>query len=228
MANLLLWGHTLVDYKQMFDLGAQDLDKKIVDCGAGPASFNSDMHQLGKHVISCDELYQLSIDMLKKSIEKQFQAMHDEIANHLDKFNWDEYPNLAALTDERRKGMQRFFNDFERGLKVGRYTAEEASKLSFADASFDLALCLHYLFTIHAARGVDYHVDSIKEMARIAKEFRIFPLLDGDGEITPLLNPVLLTLQNDNYAVEIRQVPFHLHKKGNAMLVVKSKECSLD
>ena len=229
MANLLLWGHSLADYRQMFGLSDEDLDKKIIDCGAGPASFNADMHELGKRVISVDELYQLPFDMLETSIEKQFQAMHDEMAEHLDKFNWhDQYPDLEALTQARKQGMQRFFDDFEEGLTNGRYVGEEAQKLSFANFSFDLALCLHYLFTIHAARGVDYHIQSITEMARIAQEVRIFPLLDGHGEISELLNPILMHLQQNNYAVEVRQVNFDLHKNGNAMLVVRTKECTLD
>lgn len=228
MLNLLLWGHTLADYQQMFDLTDADLDKKIIDCGAGPASFNAEMHQLGKHVVSVDELYNLPYDMLQQSINKQFKQMQAGIAEHVDKFNWDRYKNLAELTAARQRGLDAFFTDFELGRQKGRYYPEELNKLSFADASFDIALSAHYLFTIKAELGMDYHLSAIREMARVAKEVRIFPLLDGDGEITPLLGPILLALQEENYGVKIKEVPFTLHKNGNAMLHVWAQKCHLD
>ena len=37
------WGRTLQEYKLMFNLSEIDLNKKILGCGDGPASFNAEM-----------------------------------------------------------------------------------------------------------------------------------------------------------------------------------------
>lgn len=227
MANLLLWGHSLRDYQDMFDLNDADLDKKLVDCGAGPASFNADMHALGKEVMSCDDLYSLPPEQLEHSVNEQFNSMLREVKLHQDKFNWDTITGPQQLSEIRQAAIKRFFADFTLGKQAGRYRDYAITDLKFADFAFDIALSLHHLFSLHAELGVDYHVNAIKEMARIAKQVRIFPLLDGNGEITPLLGPVMLILQQENYGIEVREVPFQLHKKGNAMLQVWAQECEL-
>ncbi|QLH43352.1 MAG: hypothetical protein HWD59_11985 [Coxiellaceae bacterium] len=47
-SDVLLWGHSLAEYRSMFNLTEQDLDKSIIDCASGFASFNAEMHQQGK------------------------------------------------------------------------------------------------------------------------------------------------------------------------------------
>ena len=68
----------------------------------------------------------------------------------------------------------------------------------------------------------------IRELARVAKEVRIFPLIDRHGQPSPFLGPVLLGLQEGNYGVEVKEVPYHLQPKGNAMLRVWAQQCQLD
>lgn len=44
--------------------------------------------------------------------------------------------------------------------------------------SFDLAVCSHLLFLYSEHLSEDFHVESIKELCRVAGEARIFPLLE--------------------------------------------------
>jgi len=54
------WGRSFDEYRRMFGLSDQELRLCIIGCGDGPASFNSEMFQLGQRVVSCDPLYQLT------------------------------------------------------------------------------------------------------------------------------------------------------------------------
>lgn len=54
------WGRTLQEYKLMFNLSEIDLNKKILGCGDGLASFNAEMTELGYSVVSIDPIYEFS------------------------------------------------------------------------------------------------------------------------------------------------------------------------
>ena len=56
LKNIVPWGRTLDEYKRMFNLTEQDLSKKIISFGDGPASFNSEMNHLKKTVVSLDPI----------------------------------------------------------------------------------------------------------------------------------------------------------------------------
>ena len=97
--------------------------------------------------------------------------------------------------------------------------------LPFPDFTFDLALCPDYLFTDEDNQSIDFQLQQIIELARVAKEVRIFPLSDSHGLPSPLLGPVLLALQQENYGIEVRDVTTLLHPKGSAMLRVWAQQC---
>lgn len=96
--------------------------------------------------------------------------------------------------------------------------------LPFTDFTFDLALCPHYLFADEDSLRVDRHLQLIFELARVAKEVRIYPLINN-GLPSKLLGPVLLGLQQENYGVEVRDVTSSLQPNGNAMLRVWAQQC---
>ena len=90
---------------------------------------------------------------------------------------------------------------------------------------FDLALCPDYLFTDENNQSIAFHLQQIIELARVAKDVRIFPLTDSQGLPSPLLGPVLLALQHDNYGIEVRDVTTLEHPKGGVMLHVWAQQC---
>ncbi len=98
-------------------------------------------------------------------------------------------------------------------------------RLPFDDFTFDMALCPEYLFL--QAQTVDASMQAIRELARVAKEVRVFPLSDPHGLPFPLLGPVLLGLNQENYGVEVRDVTSSLQPKGNAMLRVWAQQCQV-
>ncbi|MGK7894555.1 MAG: IS200/IS605 family accessory protein TnpB-related protein [Xenococcus sp. (in: cyanobacteria)] len=71
--------------------------------------------------------------------------------------------------------MNKFLADFDTGLAQGRYLKELLPTLNFADQQFDIALCAHLLFTYSEQFSLDFHLQSILEMCRVAQDVRVFP-----------------------------------------------------
>lgn len=226
LKDLLLWGHSLEDYRQMFDLTGQDLNKKVLDCASGYASFNAEMHALGKLIVSCDKAYDLSLDELQVYVDTGLQNMLEKVRENREHFIWKKYPSIEALAENHSEMIDKFLADFSQGKKQGRYVSYALPKLPFKDNQFNLALCAHLLF-MTPELDLQFHLKSILEMCRVAGEARIFPLIDEAGEPSPLLPPVMLSLQQQNYGVEVKHVSYEFQKGANAMLRVWSQECEV-
>lgn len=54
------WGRSYDEYVAMFALDDADLQRRILGCGDGPASFNAVLSRRGGNVVSVDPLYQYS------------------------------------------------------------------------------------------------------------------------------------------------------------------------
>lgn len=216
--RMLLWGHSLADYKQMFALSDEDLTKTILDYGAGPASFNAEMTQNGGHVISCDEAYHQSAADLDSLFQSEFAHMQKYIEMHRDKFHWDAIGDHDALKQDRTSTMNKFIKDFAEGKAAGRYRHDVCPDLGFSDNQFDIIVASHAMFITHADKEPEYLVEAIIELCRVGNDIRLFPLLDSDGNNSPLVGPVLLAMQHKGYNCEVREVDYHFQKGGNAML----------
>lgn len=221
LEQVVPWGRSLDEYRRMFDLGPGGLECSILDCAAGPASFNAEMHSLGHTVISCDPLYRFSASEISGRIGQTYQAVLDATTRNRDNFVWREIQSPEALGEMRMNAMKRFLQDFLLGISQSRYRNAELPKLPFAAAEFDLALCSHFLFTYSVLLGLKFHLDSIRELCRVAKEVRVFPLVEqfgtGRSELVP---PVLAGLAAEGYRCEVTRVPYEFQKGGNEMLWV--------
>ena len=58
LENIVPWGRSKKEYMEMFNLGKEDvLNKRILGCGDGPSSFNTEVDYDGGRVVSIDPLY---------------------------------------------------------------------------------------------------------------------------------------------------------------------------
>lgn len=225
MRKLVLWGHGTQDYLEMFDLSQTEIEAGILEYGCGPSAVNSQLTSQKMKVVSCDPLFVLDKDTLSSKTKIIFASMADEVAQHQDQFDFREWGDFESLLAARQKGMMDFFSDYDKGKQEGRYLGVSDYHLPFEDFSFDYALSTHYFFADLDEQTVEFHLNMIRELARVSREVRIFPLIDREGNPSELLGPVLLGLQQENYGVEVREVSFHLHKSGNAMLRVWAQQC---
>ena len=227
MRKLVLWGHHVDEYMEMFALTASDMKARILEYGCGASAVNAELHTRGGDVISIDPLFVLDKATLSTQVALVFEDMVARVNRDQDKFDFSHYGSFEALISMRRQGMTEFFSDFEQGKAQARYLPVDNHQLAFSDFVFDFALSSHYLFAELDDQDIDFHLQAIRELARVAKEVRIFPLIDRFGQPSPLLGPVLLGLQQENYGVEVREVKYSLQPEGNAMLRVWAQQCQL-
>ncbi|MGB3692463.1 MAG: hypothetical protein WA865_04350 [Spirulinaceae cyanobacterium] len=252
--NVVPWGRSFVEYTKMFSLTKADLDKKILDCAGGPASFNAEMNYRGNKVISCDPIYQFTEAEIRSRIQETTALIVAGLQASLDRFVWQEIESPLELSKLRMEAMDKFLTDFSQGKVEGRYLSRQLPELKdlefnfnklpiiwlllrefdvmagvlflcqflpFPDNSFDLALCSHFLFTYSEQLSGDFHLTAILELCRVAKEVRIFPLLENfTGEASPYIQPVIEQLREKGYEARIEKVAYEFQQGGNEMLLV--------
>lgn len=226
MERLVLWGHHLDEYRDMFDLPEAALGLRFLEFQSGVSAFQTDLRDTAAHLVSYDTWFDLDKDTLQQKIETSFSARLTQIKQRAEAFDLSRYAgSLDKLVAYRRQGIAEFLQDYELGHAEGRYLHAAQSRLPFADFFFDYALSAHHFFSVTAPQTIDYYLNTIEELARVAKEVRIFPLVDAQGVPSELLGPVILALQQKNYGIEVRDVAYHLQPKGNAMLRIWPQQC---
>ena len=139
---------------------------------------------------------------------------------HRDTYVWDEIGSPEELARRRMAAMDTFLADFAAGACDGRYVAASLPHLPFDANTFDLALCSHFLFTYSEHFSWEFHAASIEEMCRVARQVRVFPLVDTGSNPSAHVDPVRDSLQQHGYDVCIRTVPYMFQVGGDRMMVV--------
>lgn len=219
--DVVPWGRGYDEYAAMFALTESDLASRILGCGDGPAAFNAVLSQRGVPVVSVDPLYTFSRPDIAQRIEETYPVMAEQTRANGHEFVWKHVPDVNALTALRRESMEIFLADYDAGKAAGRYVEGALPVLSFADNAFDLALCSHFLFLYSAHFGLDFHLASIRELCRVAREVRIFPLMELGTVRSRHLDPVLAQLAELGYAATIERVDYEFQRGGNEMLRVR-------
>lgn len=219
--NIVPFGRSFDEYQKMFSLTQEDLGQSIIGVGDGPASFNAELFDLGKQVISVDPVYTFNTS----EIEQQFNSVVDNIIEQArstpQDWVWSYHRSPDDLKNTRIAVIKRFLADFENGKNTGRYIVGELPTLDFADSQFQLAVCSHLLFLYSEQLSYEFHRASVYEMLRIAAEVRIFPLLTLMLEPSPYVDRLVTELQSNGFEVQIESVSYELQKGGNKMLRIR-------
>jgi hypothetical protein len=214
------WGRSFGEYVAMFSLTEEDLAKRIIGCGDGPASFNSGLTKRGGQVVSVDPLYRFTKDDIHRRIDESYTKVMEQTRRNSHEFVWTSIKSADELGRVRMAAMEEFLADYPLGLRQKRYVDGELPRLPFDDRTFDIALCSHLLFLYSEQLSEDFHVASIKELCRIAAEARIFPLLELGTRPSRHVQAAVARLARDGYSVHIEQVPYEFQRGGNQMMRV--------
>ena len=71
-SEVIPWGRSFDEYRLMFGLSESDLAGRILGCGDGPASFNSEATAEGFSVTSCDPIYAFSAEEISRRRKRRF------------------------------------------------------------------------------------------------------------------------------------------------------------
>ena len=222
LSEVVPWGRSFSEYKEMFSLTNDDLRKKILGCGDGPACFNAELSANGGNVISIDPIYQFSAVQIQSRIEEVYPKIMEQVSRNKEDYVWKSIRDVKELGQVRIEAMRAFLNDYENAQETGRYLNASLPILPFENAEFDLALCSHYLFLYSDHVNQEQHVESMKELCRVAKEVRVYPLLSiSNNKISPHLAPVMEALEEGGIIVSLASVKYEFQKGATEMLVAK-------
>ena len=89
--SVVPWRRSFNEYTLMFSLMEEDFSNRILGCGDGPASFNTEGQKQGVNITSVDPIYAFS----EPEFEQRFKEVKEEILSqtqanqHL--FIWDRF-----------------------------------------------------------------------------------------------------------------------------------------
>ena len=215
------WGRSFDEYQRMFALTERDLGLRIVGCGDGPASFNAEATRRGMRVTSCDPIYRWDADQIRQRITVTYDEILEQTRGNADEFVWTHIRSIDELGRVRMAAMTAFLADFGVGKAEGRYIDAELPTLPLTDDSFDLALSSHFLFLYTTQLGEAFHRAALRDMCRVAREVRIFPLLALGGQRSPFVESVADELGDSTFAVSIEDVPYEFQRGGNQMMRIQ-------
>lgn len=211
--RVLFFGRSIGEYRTMFNFDPAEFQgKRILDCSAGPAALCATGAVLGLHVVACDPLYQSSLGELRQRADDDARTVDQLQAKTMPLF--DEQVRRA---DIRRRDMDVFLADFEKGKRDGRYVVGELPNLPFENKTFDLTLCANFLFLyssmrtgglmLHSPFDYDFHLASLRELCRVTKEeVRLYPLNGPQTERHVYLDDVCAALTADGVKCELMAV----------------------
>jgi len=219
--KIVPWGRSFKEYVAMFALSREDLQKRILGCGDGPASFNCILTKQGGHVVSVDPVYNFSADEIMGRINETYDEIIEQTGKNMDEFVWNHISSVEELGNLRMEAMKVFLSDYSSGREEGRYVEASLPNLPFKDGTFDIALCSHFLFLYSGQLSEDFHMESIKELCRVSSELRIFPLMELGARKSRHLESIKARLAASGLAVTIEKVPYEFQKGGNEMMRIK-------
>lgn len=212
------WGRSFDEYIDMFALNGNDLGKSFLGCSDGPASFNCSITNRGGSIVSIDPIYQFTTEEITDRIDKTYDIVMKQTRQNLDEFVWSHVGSIEELGHIRLTAMREFLADYPKGKREGRYINAQLPQLPFSDGAFDLALCSHFLFLYSEHFDRAFHLQSLRELCRVAREVRVFPILELGSMRSRHVDEVVSTFETEGYEVRIERVAYEFQKGGNEML----------
>lgn len=216
--QIVPWGRTRREYESMFRLAGAELSSGILDCGGGPASFAAEMAAAGHRVVSADPIYTRPGPEIRGRFDETARRILSQVRASPNDWVWSFHRDPDDLRANRRAALERFLADYEPGARQGRYVTAALPNLPFANGAFGLALCSHLLFLYSDLLSAEFHLRSLIELARVAREIRVFPLLNLDLKPSRHVEGVRSSLAAQGLASEIVRVDYELQRGGNKML----------
>lgn len=224
---MLVTSRSAAEYHAMFDLTPADLvAASVLDCCAGGSSFAAETavaaERNGGWVVAVDPAYAAGRRLLAERLWTGLREGDRLIDRHAEHFEWGWYGGAERRAAARTEAARRFLADLE--SHPGRYLAGVLPDLPLADASFDLVLCSHMLFTWANQLSAEWHRAALAELVRVARrEVRVFPLVvQGTGEPVDFLDKLRAGLAASGHRSQVRTVPYRFQRGANAMLVVRA------
>ncbi len=221
LKEIVHWGRSFEEYVRMFALSEEDLGKRILGCGDGPASFNARLTRSGGAAVSIDPIYPFSPAEIQARIDEVAPEILRQLTDNAEDYVWNTIASPEELGRIRMEAMRDFLADFPEGKQDGRYIEGELPKLPFANDRFDLALSSHVLLLYDDHLSADFHERAVREMLRVAPEVRIFPTLSLAGKPSRHLQTLSGISHSEGWFFEVRKADYEFQRGADEMVVIR-------
>ncbi len=218
LEKVVPWGRCWDEYRRMFSLDSHDCRGRVLGCADGPASFNAEATEKGCQVVSCDPLYAFRAEEIRRQIAVTSSNVLAQARQHRADYVWDVFASVEELGRARHAAMDKFLADYDAGKREGRYVAAELPAFPFEDSSFDLVLCSHFLFLYEEQLGLDFHEAAVTELCRVAREIRIFPIVNMSSRESSFLPAVISLADARGMVARIEDVDYEFQRGAHQML----------
>ncbi|MEI7026818.1 methyltransferase domain-containing protein [Paenibacillus sp. y28] len=202
------------EYTRMFDLDDRLLGSgPILDVAGGASSFTAEARGRGFEAFAADPQYALSADDMEEQGRREIDVSTAKLAALQHKFDWTYYGSIERHRGDREQSLTRFMADYRAdrngrshgesvnpaGGRTDIYTAGLLPQLPYADHTFSLVLCSHFLFLYQAQFSHEFHLEAVRELLRVCRpggEVRIYPLLSLKWEGYPRMNELLAGVES--------------------------------
>jgi SAM-dependent methyltransferase len=204
----------------MFGLREADLERSVLDCPGGAASFAAETRRRGGRVVAVDPAYRMPAAELASLVRGEVDRGNRFVGEHGEVFSWRYFASVAEHHQARSHAADRFLADFVRAGAT--YVAAALPSLPFAGRAFDLVLSSHLLVTYADRLDTEFHLAAIRELVRVGRqEVRIFPLVDTEGRDCPDLDGLRRRLHTGGVRTDVRPVDYEFQRGANEMLVCR-------
>lgn len=214
------WGRRFDEYEAFLALKNIASGASILDAGGGPSSFAAEAAAQGFDVTASDPIYAISGDDIRRRFDEAAVAMRAGMRLASYRFRWNFYGSEERVHQRRRDALELFLADYGR-YGARRYVPASLPELPFADNEFALALSSHFLFLYGDELDGALHMAAVRELLRVAREVRIFPLINLDGRPSSHLPVVIRDLERGGFEPELVSVPFEFQIGATQMLRVR-------
>ena len=135
-------------------------------------------------------------------------------------WTWTYHRDPDDLVANRRAALRRFLAAYDEGLRQHRYIVGELPLFLSIRVHLVSRLCSHLLFLYSDLLSEAFHVRSVQELCRVAREVRFFPLLTLRGQPSPHLAAVRSAIDSKGWTSEVLSVNYELQRGENQMLRV--------
>lgn len=213
-----LIGRTFTEYAHMFDLDPAVLTgRSVLDCPSGVGGFVPAARERGIPATGADVVYGRSLEYLERRCKEDYERVAAQLPEKKELFEWGFYGGIERRCRLLKRAYETFLDDYTE--HPGRYVSAVLPELPFASNAFSLVLSAHFLFLYGDRLDYEFHLASLRELARVAtEEVRVFPLVGLDTELYGALDAISRELACEGFTVERVGVPFEFQTGANEML----------
>lgn len=192
-AQLSFWGmpesfvpvavtaRNLTDYRLAFGLDEDSLThRSFADVASGASSFAAELRSCGGKAVSVDPLYRTGPAAARDRARHNLMQCERWLSAHSSIIDWDHLGSAHGYRLDGLRAADMFHGDF--ATHPEHYVAAALPRVPLPDGAVDVALCANFLFAYADVLTVDFHVDAIVELARLARcELLVHPANHRDG-----------------------------------------------